>query len=112
MSPENRAQIFFAFWARERTITVSLSLPLFLSFLSFSYVFVCDFAARDANLSSFTAVFSAETLERMAEMKPMTQEEMLDISGVTISKYNKFNGERFLNITQNYVVMMGRPSVE
>ena len=52
-------------------------------------------------------MFSAEALQKMAEKLPITKEDMLEIGGVTEYKFNRFDGEQFLNITRTYMTING-----
>ena len=63
--------------------------------------------ARENGIYAFTSVFSAEALQKMAEKLPITKEDMLEIGGVTEYKFNRFDGEEFLNITRTYMTING-----
>eukprot|EP00727_Mastigamoeba_balamuthi_P007638 m51a1_g3495 putative dna helicase (1156) ;mRNA; r:810182-814573 len=56
-------------------------------------------------------IFTTATLEEMAQRCPMTEEEFLDLSGVTQTKCTKY-GQRFLAVIRSYVEAHGKPTVE
>ncbi len=47
-------------------------------------------------------VISITTLQDMAQKLPMTKEDMLNIQGMTVAKWNSSNGEDFLRVTCEY----------
>ncbi|XP_046859996.1 Bloom syndrome protein-like isoform X3 [Xenia sp. Carnegie-2017] len=63
-------------------------------------VMCCKRLAEDRNIKPHH-VFADVTLRKMAEMLPMTRDEMLDIEGVTEYKMNNF-GQQFLELTLAY----------
>ena len=58
--------------------------------------------AQQQNVSNPENILSAATLLAMSKLLPKTKEDMMTLDGVTETKWKKFNGEQFLQLTVEY----------